>query len=100
FSGGAYTGNVTISNACTSTLTATGVSNPSVTGTSNSITVVQVSSFDAFETTTAANAITGVIQTRVAGNTMPIAIVAIFSGAQAASFNSDVKLELLANGTP
>ncbi len=53
--------------------------------------------FNAFETTTAAGAITGVIRTRIAGSAFSLDAVAISSGAQSASFTYPVKVELLAN---
>ena len=60
-------------------------------------------SFNAFETTTAAGATNGVIKTKVAGSAFSLAVVAISGGAQMASFNANVKVELLGNtalGTP
>jgi MSHA biogenesis protein MshQ len=58
-------------------------------------------SFNVFETTTVAPAITGVIKTKVAGSSFSLAVVAISAGAQQNSFTNNVKLELLANsGTP
>jgi len=57
--------------------------------------------FNAFETSTAPGAITGVIRTKVAGTAFSLDVVAIASGAQANGFTDDVKVELLANtGTP
>jgi MSHA biogenesis protein MshQ len=57
--------------------------------------------FNAFETSTAAGAITGVIRTKVAGTAFGLDVVAITSGAQQVSFSGNVKVELLANtGTP
>lgn len=54
-------------------------------------------SFNVFESSTAAAAITGVIKTKVAGNAFSLDVVAISGGAKAASFNNSVKLELLGN---
>lgn len=59
------------------------------------------SGFNAFETSTGANAITGVIQTKVAGTGFTLAIVAINNGARMSTFTGTVRAELLANnGTP
>jgi len=55
------------------------------------------SSFNAFETGTAAAAITGRIFTKLAGTAFSLDVVAISGGAQANSFSNNVKLELLAN---
>ncbi len=54
-------------------------------------------SFNAFETSTAADAITGVIKTRIAGSAFSLDVVAISAGAQQNSFSNNVKVELLAN---
>jgi MSHA biogenesis protein MshQ len=56
-------------------------------------------SFNAFETNTSAGAITGVIKTKIAGNTFKLDVVAIQSGAQLTGFNDNVSLELLGNNT-
>ncbi len=62
---------------------------------------ISVSSFNAFETGTAANAIVGNIYTKLAGTAFGLDVVGIKAGAQASSFNGDVTVELLANtGTP
>ena len=62
---------------------------------------IVISSFNAFESSTAANAITGVIQTKIAGTTFNLDVVAVSGGIQVASFTYPVKVELLANtGTP
>jgi MSHA biogenesis protein MshQ len=53
--------------------------------------------FNAFETATAANAISGDIRTRVAGSGFTLDVVAISGGAQMASFSDVVKVELLGN---
>ncbi len=58
---------------------------------------VLVSNFNAFESTTAAGAIDGVIYTKIAGTAFSLDVVAISGDAQASSFNSDVKVELVAN---
>lgn len=58
-------------------------------------------SFNAFETATAASAITGVIKTKVAGSAFSLDVVAIAGGVQLVAFTGNVKIELLANtGTP
>lgn len=57
-------------------------------------------SFNAFESGTAAGAISGVIRTRIAGNPFSLDVVAISSGAQASAFNNAVRVELLGNTTP
>ncbi len=54
-------------------------------------------SFNAFETSTAAGAITGRIFTRLAGGAPSLDIVAISGGAQMNSFNKTVTVELLGN---
>lgn len=57
--------------------------------------------FNAFESSTAAGAINGVIITRIAGSAFSLDVVAINVGAQAYGFSNAVKVELLANtGTP
>lgn len=56
-----------------------------------------VGSFNAFETATAANAISGVIKTRIAGSAFSLDVVAISGGAQASGFAGVVKVELLGN---
>lgn len=68
----------------------------------NTYTVSRVSNFNAFETTTAANAIVGSIHTKIAGVGFSLDVVAInSSNAQSSGFNNNVRLELLANaGTP
>lgn len=55
--------------------------------------------FNAFETSTAAGATTGVIQTKVAGVAFSLDVVAILSGAQHATFTTTVLLDLLGNNT-
>ena len=61
--------------------------------------VVTPGSFNAFETTTAAGAITGVIRTKLAGTAFSLDVVAIASGAQQAAFTDPVIVELLGNNT-
>lgn len=56
-------------------------------------------SFNAFEPATPAGAITGVIRTKVAGSAFGLDVVAISGGAQDASFNGSVRVELLGNAT-
>lgn len=56
-----------------------------------------VGSFNAFETATAANAISGVIKTRIAGSAFSLDVVAISGGAKASGFAGAVKVELLGN---
>ena len=56
-------------------------------------------SFNAFETSTAAGAITGVIKTKIAGSAFSLDVVAIASGAQQAGFTDAVIVELLGNNT-
>ena len=56
-------------------------------------------SFNAFEPATPAGAITGVIRTKVAGSAFGLDVVAIRGGAQDASFNGMVRVELLGNTT-
>lgn len=62
-----------------------------------SVTFSSVSSFNAFETTTAVNATSGHIYTKLAGTNFDLAVVAIAGGSQASSFSGNVKLELVAN---
>jgi uncharacterized repeat protein (TIGR01451 family) len=56
-----------------------------------------INGFNAFETSTAAGAITGVINTKIAGSAFSLDVVAISGGAQAGSFTNAVKVELLGN---
>jgi MSHA biogenesis protein MshQ len=56
-----------------------------------------VSNFNAFESSTAAAAITGSIYTKLAGAAYSLDVVAIAGGSKASSFNDNVKVELLAN---
>ena len=55
--------------------------------------------FNAFETTTAPGAITGVNRTKVAGAAFSLDVVAIESGAQFAAFSDTVLVDLLGNNT-
>lgn len=57
-------------------------------------------SFNAFESSTAAGAIAGVIKTKVSGSPFSLDVVAINGGAQANAFANAVKVELLGNTTP
>jgi len=59
--------------------------------------VVMPGSFNAFETSTAAGAINGVITTKVAGVAFSLDVVAISGGAQLAGFTNPVRVELLGN---
>src|SRR5262249_27051935 len=61
------------------------------------VTVTSPSSFNAFETSTAPSAITGVIQTKVAGVAFSLDVVAIAGGAQISGFNDQVIVDLLGN---
>ena len=63
------------------------------------VVVVTPGSFNAFETGTGAGAITGVIQTKVAGSAFGLDVVAISGGVQQAGFNDAVIVELLGNNT-
>ena len=56
-----------------------------------------ISNFNAFESGTAAIAITGSIYTKLAGAAYSLDVVAIAGGSKASSFNDNVKVELLAN---
>lgn len=56
-------------------------------------------SFNAFETSTGAGAITGVIRTKRAGVAFSLDVVAILSGAQQAGFTNTVRVDLLGNNT-
>lgn len=65
--------------------------------------IVTPGSFNAFETSTAAGAITGVIRTRIAGAAFSLDVVAIAAGTQQNAFSDAVIVELLGNtalGTP
>ncbi len=89
---------VTASGTYTNTVRATATElNPGYTEATGTVQTLTVGSFNAFETSTAANAITGVIRTKIAGSAFDLAVVAISNGAQASSFNDNVKVELLAN---
>jgi MSHA biogenesis protein MshQ len=82
--------------------TATAASNADVGAThtlalQSTATTTAPGSFNAFETSTAANAITGKIFTKIGGTAFSIDVVAITAGAQANTFSGFVKLELLAN---
>ncbi len=57
------------------------------------------SSFNAFETTTGAGAITGQIFTKLAGTAFSLDVVAINAGAQLGTFTNTVTVELVANTT-
>jgi len=59
--------------------------------------VVNPGSFNAFETSTAAGAINGLITTKVAGVAFSLDVVAISGGAQLASFTNAVTVDLLGN---
>lgn len=59
--------------------------------------VPAVTSFNVFETGTAALAIDGRIYTKLAGTAFALDVVAIATGSQSVSFSGDVKVELLAN---
>ena len=59
--------------------------------------VPAVTSFNAFETSTAALAIDGRIFTKLAGTAFALDVVAIAAGSQSVSFSGDVQVELLAN---
>ena len=59
--------------------------------------VVTPGSFNAFETGTAAGAITGVITTKVAGSPFTLDVVAVSGGAPVGGFNNPVTVELLGN---
>jgi len=61
--------------------------------------VVTPGSFNAFETSTAAAAITGKIFTKLVGTAFSLDVVAISAGAQLATFTNSVSVELLANTT-
>jgi MSHA biogenesis protein MshQ len=55
--------------------------------------------FNAFETTTAAGSLTGVIKTKRSGVTFSLAILAIRNGAQHVDIEGDVSVELIGNNT-
>jgi MSHA biogenesis protein MshQ len=61
------------------------------------IPAVPPGSFNAFESSTAAAAINGVVRTKVAGAAFSLDVVAIQAGAQMGSFTDQVRVELLGN---
>ena len=63
------------------------------------IVIVTPGSFNAFESSTAAGAIAGVIRTKIAGSAFSLDVVAISGGAQQAGFTDAVIVELLGNNT-
>jgi MSHA biogenesis protein MshQ len=87
---------VTISSTGSCTITATRTSG-SEAGTSNSFSVIAVSSFNAFETATPANDVTGKIFTKLVSTAFGLDVVAVSGGAKATGFSDNVKVELLAN---
>ena len=62
-------------------------------------TVVTPGGFNAFETSTGAGAIAGVVRTKVAGSAFGLDVVSILAGAQQAGFTDQVIVELLGNNT-
>ena len=56
-------------------------------------------SFNAFETSTAANAIAGQIYTKLVGTSFSLDVVAILSGAQQATFTNTVQVDLVTGST-
>ncbi len=97
------THSVTVSSTGSCSITAKKTGDATRSGTSNLFNVAAgVASFNAFETSTAANATTGVIKTRIAAAAFSLDVVAVTSGGtQASGFSGNVKVELLANtGTP
>ena len=81
----------------TATLTYTGISyTASDSAIANIVTPVTVSNFNAFETSTASNSISGRIYTKLSGTAFGLDVVAISGGAQN-SFSGNVMVELLAN---
>ncbi len=61
------------------------------------VVLVLVGSFNAFETSTAAGAISGRIYTKLAGVSFSLDVVAINAGAQSVSFTAAVTVDLLGN---
>ena len=61
--------------------------------------MVTPSSFNAFETSTAANAITGSIFTKLVGTAFSLDVVAISGGVQQVAFTNSVSVALVANTT-
>ena len=108
FNYGRYSGSWTVSPPPTPTRTATSTSIAGTTITTaalpgqyavaeTGVTFGTPGSFNTFETSTAPNAISGVIKTKVAGAAFGLDVVAISAGAQMSSFGANVKVELLAN---
>ena len=84
----------------TGTVTTTNVGNSSGASATLSFSI-PVSSFNTFETSTVANAISGSIYTKLAGTAFDLDVVAISGASQSVGFSGNVKVELLANtGTP
>lgn len=79
------------------TYTATDATDNIVITQTATVTFSSVSSFNAFETSTTAAAISGSIYTKLAGTGFGLDVVAIAGSSKAASFSGDVKVELLAN---
>jgi len=61
------------------------------------VTFSSISSFNAFETSTAAGKTSGQIYTKLAGTAFDLALVAIAGSGQATGFGGNVRVELLAN---
>jgi hypothetical protein len=90
-------GNLSVNLVGTYTLTASSPGLTSAVSSSFVISNIAVSNFNAFESSTAAGATTGVIYTKIAGSAFSLDVVAISVGAQAISFTGAVKVELLGN---
>jgi hypothetical protein len=89
--------------ATTTTISGTGITTANVTGDyqigEGAPAVPTPAAFNAFESSTAAGATTGVIRTKIAGTAFSLDVVAILAGAQLNGFTSQVTVELLGNNT-
>jgi hypothetical protein len=85
----------------TNTATSTPFGSTATLSASATLTVAAVSNFNAFESTTAANATSGRIYTKLAGTAFDLDVVVVAGGGQSTGFSGNVKVELLANtGAP
>jgi len=79
------------------TYTASDITDGTVIVQTASVTFSSISSFNAFETSTAASVTSGRIYTKLAGTGFRLDVVAIAGSSQATGFGGNVKVELLAN---
>lgn len=91
---GTWTNTATVASDNSDPVTANNTASAGVT-----VTNPAPASFNAFEPATPAGATSGVIRTKRAGSAFGLDVVAISGGAQDASFNGSVRIELLGNTT-